>query len=157
MTDTDIRRVLVAVDDSVDALRAVDLAIAVGVVTGAELRFVHVTGDGALRRSLAPGVSETQVLDRLSRDADALLRHVTGRAERAAVSSTAAALVGEPEVELIGEARTWRPDLVVIGRSASGAVGAPYVGRVTRHVLEFSDVPVVVVPRTAARLEIRSR
>lgn len=144
---TDIQRIMVAVDDSADALRAVDLAVALAALLDAEVRFVHVTADGAFRRALVPGGVESQVQDRLDREVDALLAHVSGRAQRSGVRSSTASHVGEPEAELIGEARTWRADLVVIGRSRSGLLGAPYVGRVTRHVLEFSEVPVLVVPR----------
>jgi nucleotide-binding universal stress UspA family protein len=140
------QRVLVAVEDTPAGFRAVDVAIALAVTTGAELRFVHVTSDGTFRRTLAPGVSEAQLVDRLERGTTALLDHVEARARRAGVPSTGAALDGDPAAQLLTEARAWAADLLVIGRGDSGRRGQPYVGHVTRHVLEFADVPVLVVP-----------
>lgn len=145
--NAELRRLLVAVDDSAAALRGVDLAIALAVTTGAEVRFVHVTVDGALRRALAAGGAEGELQDRVGRGVGALLDHVATRAREAGVRYATTSLFGEPAAEVITEARSWRPDLVVVGRSQSGVIGAPYVGHVTRHILEFSEVPVLVVPR----------
>ena len=47
---------------------------------------------------------------------------------------------------VLEEARRWHADLVVVGKSARSASGDPYVGAVTRHVLEFCEQPVLVVP-----------
>lgn len=140
------RRVLVAVADSPAGLRAVDAAIALAATAGAELRFAHVTSDRSFRRRLPPGVSEAQLVDRLERGATALLDHVGGRARSAGVRSSGVALEGDPAARLLTEARSWAADLLVIGCADSGRPGQPYVGHVTRHVLEFADVPVLVVP-----------
>ena len=142
----DLRRLLVAVDDSAAALRAVDIAVRLAAASGAEVRFVHVTGDGTLRRALAPG-GEGALPDRVGRGVEALLDRVAAQAREAGVPCSVRALAGEPEAEVIAQALSWGADLVVIGRSQSGAVGRPYVGHVTRHILEFSDAPVLVVPR----------
>jgi nucleotide-binding universal stress UspA family protein len=154
--NADLRRLLVAVDDSAAALRAVDIAVRLAATTGAEVRFVHVTGDGALRRALSPS-GEGELPDRVGRGVEALLDHVAGRARQAGVACSVGSLFGEPEAEVVTEARAWGADLVVIGRSQSGAVGQPYVGHVTRHILEFSEAPVLVVPRPRAAVSGRSR
>ncbi|CAI9400289.1 universal stress protein [Nocardioides sp. T2.26MG-1] len=145
--NADLGRLLVAVDDSAAALRAVDIALRLATANDADVRFVHVTVDGTLRRALAPGGGQGELQDRVGRGVGALLDHVAARARRAGVRYTVESLLGEPEVEVMAEARSWAADVVVIGRAQSGAVGRPYVGHVTRHILEFSDVPVLVVPR----------
>ncbi|MBN9946213.1 universal stress protein, partial [Listeria monocytogenes] len=43
-------------------------------------------------------------------------------------------------------AREWQADLVVLGKSSRSASGEPYIGARSRHVLEFADQPVVIVP-----------
>jgi nucleotide-binding universal stress UspA family protein len=152
-----VERVLVAVDDSAASLQGVEIAVGLAASTGAEVRFVHVTGDGALRRALAPGGGEDALRDRVDRAVGALLDHAAARAKAAGVRHTTAALFGEPEAEVVTEARAWDAGLVVIGRSQSGAVGRPYVGHVTRHILEFSEVPVLVVPRPRSAPGPRAR
>ena len=40
----------------------------------------------------------------------------------------------------------WRADLIVMGKTDRRATGRPYVGSQTEHLLEFTRIPVVVVP-----------
>jgi nucleotide-binding universal stress UspA family protein len=54
---------------------------------------------------------------------------------------------GTPGPVILRVAREWSADLVVVGRAGRAAQGEPYVGSQTRHVLEFSDRPVLVVPQ----------
>ena len=54
-----------------------------------------------------------------------------------------------PAALLLDAARSWDADLLVLGRSDVGRVGPAYVGAVTRGVMEFSEAPVLVVPRPA--------
>ena len=122
-----IDRILVAVDDSPPALAAAAFAVDLAREMSATLRFVAVA-------------------DR-DRDPDAVLRHVETLARRAGVSSSATAVRdGEPYEALLDAAAGWRADVVVMGRSDKRASGRPYVGSQTEHLLEFADVPVVVVP-----------
>ena len=47
------------------------------------------------------------------------------------------------------EAQAWAADLTVMARSQRRhRAGDPYVGSETAHVLEFTEQPVLVVPRT---------
>jgi nucleotide-binding universal stress UspA family protein len=50
---------------------------------------------------------------------------------------------------VLAQAREWRADLVVLGRSREAGVGDPFIGGQTRLVLEFTDIPVLVVPPPA--------
>lgn len=124
-----LNRILVAVDDSAPALAAAELAIEFGRQLGSsELHFVTITEAG--------------------RTTDAILRHVDGLARKAGLSPTLTAIDdGEHPFELLLDtARSWQADLVVMGRSDKRRPGAPYVGSQTEHLLEFTDVPVLVVP-----------
>jgi nucleotide-binding universal stress UspA family protein len=114
-----IRRILLAIDDTPAALAA-----------------ARVANDDRVPPS--SGNSE--------RAAASVLRYVAGMAQRAAVPVDEAQLVGEPAATILDEASTWSADLIVVGRAGSSGFGAPYIGGRTRHVLEFADVPVLVVP-----------
>lgn len=147
MTLEPFARILVAVDDSPAALAAARVAVALAARSGARLRFVHVLGDGELVRALAtPGERGLQVDQRRSTASQALLRHVAAEAARAGVAAETVGLEGHPAALLLTDAREWAADLVVLGRSDEHGPGRAYVGTVTRHVLEFADTPVLVVP-----------
>jgi nucleotide-binding universal stress UspA family protein len=138
-------RILVAVDDSPASLAAVHEAVALASLTGGLLRFVHVIADGELVRGLARlGRGEELDVTR-SGASTSLLRHVEAEAHRAGVAAETVSLAGETAGLLLGQAQSWDADLVVMGRSDVSGAGRPYVGAVTREVLEFSEVPVLVV------------
>lgn len=147
MTSRPFTRILVAVDDSPAGLAAAQVAVDLAAPTGATVRFVHVIGDGELVRALQTLGHDGALATARSAAADSLLRHVAGVAERAGVPAETSSLSGEPAALLLGAAQHWDADLVVMGRSDVRGPGRPYVGSVTREVLEFSEAPVLVVPR----------
>jgi nucleotide-binding universal stress UspA family protein len=76
------------------------------------------------------------------------LRHVTALAEEAGLSAASTTTDGGHAFEvLLRVAAEWEADVIVMGRSDRRRPGQPYVGSQTEHVLEFADIPVLVVPR----------
>jgi nucleotide-binding universal stress UspA family protein len=53
---------------------------------------------------------------------------------------------GDHRVDGVDRADEWDADLIVVGRSDLRRPGQPYVASQTEHVLEFTRLPVVVVP-----------
>jgi nucleotide-binding universal stress UspA family protein len=141
-----IGRVLLAVDDSPAALAAIRAAVELCAATGARLRALTVIGDHHVTEPLGRGADAATVSVRQGRAAQAVLRHVERLCGRAGVAVETAALEGEAAPRVLDEARRWAADLIVLGRVGHGGPGQPYVGGQTRHVLEFADVPVLVVP-----------
>jgi nucleotide-binding universal stress UspA family protein len=123
-----LKRILIAVDDSAPALAAAELAIELGRDPSTELHFVTVTEAG--------------------RTTDAILRHVAALAARAGISATFTDIPdgGNPFERLLAAAHDWGADLMMMGRSDKRRPGEPYVGSQTEHLLEFTDIPVLVVP-----------
>jgi nucleotide-binding universal stress UspA family protein len=76
------------------------------------------------------------------------LRYVARLAEHAGVGCETAEITGEVTESVLDQARSAGAKLIVIGRSSRHDAGHPYVGSHTRHVLEFSDIPVLVVPHS---------
>jgi nucleotide-binding universal stress UspA family protein len=141
-----IHRVLLAVDDSADSLAAARLAVDLAARHGHLLRAVHVSADGALDEALRTASARPGVGTRRGRSEAAVLARVQRLAEEAGATVEVALLHGEVARVLLEEARRFGADLVVVGKSTRATYGEPYVGTVTRHVLEFSEQPVLVVP-----------
>ncbi len=125
-----IDRILVAVDDSPTALAAASMAIDLAATQHARLHLVTVT-DG-------------------QHDAARALHHVTALARRAHLEPrTTTTEGGQPFEALLRVAADWGADLIVMGRSNRRRPGAPYVGTQTEHLLEFTHIPVLIVPDPA--------
>jgi nucleotide-binding universal stress UspA family protein len=159
------RRILVGLDDSSGGLAGARFALDLAVPLHARVRFVHVVADGQVLRGLhavrGAGVrgaavrgggaeehgDDDAITERRLHEAQSLVQHMLGEARDAGVAAEATTVQGAPAPVLLAEARDWGADLVVLGHAGSTGPGGQSVGGLTRSVLEFSDCPVVVVPR----------
>jgi nucleotide-binding universal stress UspA family protein len=147
-----MERMLLAVDDSPAALSAARTAIALAAICHARLRVVNVVVDGRIGEALSsPQAGTNDLAERRRLAGSSVLRHVARLAAAADVPTEVAQLYGDAAHTILEDARSWRPDLLVIGLSSHDGVGTPYVGPQTRHLLEFAELPVLVVPAGEAR------
>ncbi|WP_369077306.1 universal stress protein [Paractinoplanes hotanensis] len=131
-----IARILLAADDSPAALAAARLCVELAGHCGASVRTVVVrTG-----RETEPAGEPT---------GDPVLRYVRHLADSTSVPFEGIVVSGSVVPSILEQARAYAADLIVVGRSDIRGTGRPYVGHHTRHMLEFADQPVVVVPYTA--------
>jgi nucleotide-binding universal stress UspA family protein len=123
-----IRRVLVAVNDSSPSLAAMRFGIGLATSVGGELGVVTVVD--------------------ADQDAGPILRHVVAMAAEAGQQPTVMTVRdgGAAFEAILAEASAWDADVIVVGRSDHRPTGRPFVGTQAEHVLEFSELPVVVVP-----------
>jgi nucleotide-binding universal stress UspA family protein len=143
-----IQRILVAADDSPDSLAATRLAVQLARELRARLRAVHVSADHGVEATIEAATG-APVGGRRSEAGVALLARVAALAVAGGVTVETELLTGRVEKGLLEAARDWGADLVVIGKSGRSVVGDPYVGSLTRHVLEFAEQPVLVAPTPA--------
>ena len=139
------RRILVAVDDSPAGLSAARAAIEVAAGSGASVRAVTVLRDHALAGALRP--EPVSAAARLAAGGRSVLTWVAEQATARAVECDTVERDGEPARQILEEAEDWGADLIVMGRSDRRGPSSPYLGSETAHVLEFTDRPVLVVPR----------
>ena len=141
-----IERILVAVDDTRDSLAAARVAIELAAALHAELRAVHVGVDHGLPRAVQAASGRPGADARLVEAGAAMLARVTALAAARDVAVGVEVLTGEIAPAILDFARRWPADLVVLGKSSRSASGEPYIGARSRHVLEFAEQPVLIVP-----------
>jgi len=135
--------ILVAVNDSPAAFIAVDVAIEQARRLGATLHAVMVV-DRSEGEHLKPEPAALD--DRRELAAHAVLRHVSARAEAAGVDVHARRCLGRVAAEILSEARRVHAVMIVMACVDRPGHAIPTIGSHTLHVLEFSTVPVLVVP-----------
>lgn len=141
-----MKHILLAVDDTPAGLAAAAVAVELAAGEGGQLRAVHVLVDGAVEAALEREGSAAAVRGRRDLGARAVLRHVADLAGAAGVPVELRALRGEPARLILEEADAWPAHVIVLGGAGRGRWGEPYVGSAVRRVLEFAEVPVLVVP-----------
>jgi nucleotide-binding universal stress UspA family protein len=141
-----IKRVLLAVNDSPDSLAAARVAIELAATFKAQLRIIHVSPDHLLDAALQAASGRPAADVRRAQAGAAILTRVAEQAEAAGIDAETVLLGGDAGPVVLDAAQEWGADLVIVGKSARSARGEAYVGTQTRHVLEFADQPVLVVP-----------
>lgn len=139
-------RILLAVNDSPAGLAAARAAIHLGEQAGGQVRAVHVLGEPGASAGLHRGSPRVEVDDRRTGDSAAALDYVVGLAGHSGVPVEALTFHGQPARVILDQASAWGADVIVLGRSGVRHVGQPFVGSQVLHVLEFAEVPVLVVP-----------
>lgn len=116
---------------------------------GANLRVVTVREQEALDRH--PGAIDAAALARhADLAAPAALNHVKTLAAAAGVDVSFSQRAGRVAAEILAEAREVGASLIVVALVDRTGNATPYIGSHTLRVLEFSAVPVMVVPLQGA-------
>jgi nucleotide-binding universal stress UspA family protein len=135
--------ILVAVSDSPAAFKAAGVAADYARRLGASVRAVVVIESGVLDKHLN-GTAETAHRRQLA--AEAALRHVAALCATAGVEVTGSQRAGTVAAEILEEARAVDAMLIVMACVDRPGRALPYIGSQTLRVLEFAEVPVLVVP-----------
>ncbi len=143
-----MKRILLAVDDSPAGLAAARAAVTLASQTSAQLRAIHVLVNGEVARELHERSELAGTDDRRERGSTAVLQYVTDLATRSDVAIETHSLRGQPARVILNQATAWPADLIVLGRAGHRHIGQPYIGSDVRHVLEFTTVPVLVIPHS---------
>lgn len=144
-------RILVAVDGSPNAERALDHAAALAKATSASLRIVHVVDVGLLGYGPELAINVEGLIEARYAFAQKVLAAARSRAEAAGVAAETAQLdTRDPTVHVaatIAEAAAaWPADLVVLGTQGRRGVERWLLGSVAEGVARRSTVPVLLVP-----------
>jgi len=150
-----IKNILCAIDRSPSSLQAFGYAIALAKWQSARLNLLEVIEEaplpGVRRAPTSDGVpSETRRT--LERD----LRRVLTARRASAVKVEISMRTGNVVQEILAQARTSRPDLLVIGTHGRGGVQRLVLGSVAEKVLRLATCPVLTV-RRGVRLARRNR
>ena len=148
------RNILVAVDGSPDADRALAQAIDLAESEHTHLTLMtavaHIPASAYLTPAISALIADTQA------EAQAILRRALDRVPEDLPVTTI--LTDQPiRTALISQIKTGHHDLVAMGSRGRGAVRSALLGSVSHYVLNHSPVPVLVVhadhPRKVEPLE----
>lgn len=132
---------LVAMDGSDNALRALKHAIHWASARGQTLHVVHV--QPRIRPSrLMP---RTVIEDHYERQSQAALKPARDLLKGADVTAVVEECLGEPAVTLAAYASKYKCEQIVLGNRGHGTVATLFLGSVAMKVLHLAEVPVTLV------------
>jgi nucleotide-binding universal stress UspA family protein len=146
-------RVLVAVDGSQAAERALKLACDLAGRCGSAVTLIHVRGRSHAR-TVSPDLRAYAESEHLDITTDELVRVEGERiltdarsqaAELGVRASDVALMVGDPSTCIVEQAREHRNDLIVMGQRGLGSLGALLMGSVSHKVTQLAPCACLVV------------
>ena len=146
------RRILVAIDASVQSERCLDHAIALALDQGAALRIVHAVD------YIAPPFDTTNVAEGQLHDAyidagNAVVASALARAGARGLTVDAAVIdTNDPRRPaadaILRDIAEWHPDILIVGAHGRTGLARLFLGSVSETILRSASVPVLVL-RTA--------
>jgi nucleotide-binding universal stress UspA family protein len=139
------RNILVAVDGSADAERALGHAIDLAECANARLTIFSAVPAPPTLTYATPGASAlADIQEKAREETESIVRAAL---ERVPQSVSVTSVVADEPVKpaLIEQIEAGGHDLVVMGSRGRGAVRSVLLGSVSHHVLHHTDVPVLIV------------
>jgi nucleotide-binding universal stress UspA family protein len=137
------RRFLLAIDGSVASLAAARGALDFAALCGARIRVIAVVEEGPGPHPQSPEHREAQL-----QDAVAYVRRLGAESHVEVEAALRRRAGAEPYELILEEADQWSADLLFMGRRSHHGLGRALLGSQAEHVLEFAQLPVVVVPES---------
>lgn len=137
----EVRKLLVCVDGSRASLEAARVGIDLAAGWHSEVRAVYV-----VETSEVDGAPDPALVASLRESGRAILARIAGIGAAKGVKVVQELLEGEPFDAILGDARTWRADMIVMGRTGRTGPGRALLGSAAERVLEFTERPVLIVP-----------
>jgi len=138
-------RILIAIDNSEIGIHATRVGLELASALGAQVAFIHVIGAAASDDAWMPVASPE-----LSQPPDHRIAQVLASlGEGVPIPDDAAKFVpvGDPAESIVGTARGWPADLVVIGSHGREGLDRVLLGSVAEGVARRAPCPVLVVRR----------
>jgi len=141
------RKILVPVDGSRYSLNAVCMAARLGKMHGSELMIVHVIDESLLDQLARFSAKNREaVREELRSSAQGFLIDMRCEASKELAATTEIQIKeGVPHEVILEEATQWGADLIVMGKLGRRGIAHILLGSVAERVIEFSEVPVLVV------------
>ena len=143
------QRIMVPVDGSETATKALVAALQMARDTGGRVRLVHVLEEMAYLAGFEQYAGySADLLDLLREGANKVLDDALAIAQAAGVQADSVLFddLGQRLAEVVAEAaRQWQADLIVVGTHGRRGVGRVLLGSGAEQILRLAPVPVLVI------------
>lgn len=141
----EFKKILIAVDDSANAMGAAKLGFALAHNLNSQIGLVYVVDRSRevvnADLGITPEQSRTVLLYEAENTIEQLIR--TNQNIEGIARFTPE---GSPEKEILRIARAWEADLIVMGSHEKSGLERLLTGSVTKYVVSHSAIPVLLVP-----------
>ena len=142
-----LKKILVAYDGSPHSKQALNWAIDLSLLSGAQVAAVKVFEGSRLYPAMSEmgGKSFPALLDEIRREDQRLMDEVAAVGKSKGVTVKGDILQGNIAEQILKYAKDYNFDVIVAGTKGHGALEQLLMGSVTRNLVSLSSIPVLVV------------
>lgn len=140
-----LKKILVAYDGSTHSKKALNWAIDLSLMSGAEVLAVMVFGESSIFDTAEPGASVLVALEEIRRDDQRMIDEAVAVGKNRGVCVKGEILEGDVAGEILTYAEQHQVDMIIAGAKGYGQLEELLIGSVTRKLVSLAHVPVVVV------------
>jgi nucleotide-binding universal stress UspA family protein len=141
----EFRKILIAVDDSAYSMKAARTGFTMAHRLNASIALVFVINKSNevfnTDLGITPQQSKTVLLKEAEETIDQYIKIYGGIDEVFRFTPE-----GFPETEILGIAKEWNADLIVMGTHGRSGLSKLFSGSLTDHIIKHSEVPVLLTP-----------
>ena len=144
------KKILVPIDGSDTSALGLSEAIKLAMNQGSAIRLVHIVDEYVLDYAYSPGLYATNVIETMRATGQSVLDKATAVVKESGVPVESVLLetIGGPAADLIvGQAKSWPADLIVIGTHGRRGLRRLAMGSDAEQVLRAAPVPVLLIRR----------
>jgi nucleotide-binding universal stress UspA family protein len=134
----DVKKILLAVDDSVLGMKAAWEGFTLARQLGASVGVIYVLDIANMPVNADLGITPKEHRNNLQKEVQKTLNIFPEDAERFTPE-------GDPAKEILRTTETWGADIIVMGTHGKTALGQMLTGSVAEHVLRQASVPVLLI------------
>jgi nucleotide-binding universal stress UspA family protein len=141
-------KILVPVDGSETSTRGLNEAIKIAKAQGSQLRLVHIVNEFILDVTYSAGFFPQNLIESLVKAGRSVLDAAESAAKKEGVKVESVLLesIGGVAADLIlAQAKTWQPDLIVMGTHGRRGLARVALGSDAENVVRAATVPVMLV------------
>jgi nucleotide-binding universal stress UspA family protein len=141
-------KILVPVDGSETSTRGLNEAIKIAKAEGSQLSLVHIVNEYIFDITYSGGVFPQNLIDTLVKTGKSVLDTAESAAKKEGVKVDSVLIqsIGGVAADLtLSQAKTWQPDLIVMGTHGRRGLARLALGSDAEHVARDATVPVLLV------------
>jgi nucleotide-binding universal stress UspA family protein len=141
-------KILVPVDGSETSTRGLNEAIKIAKAQGSHLRLIHIVNEFILDITYSAGFFPQNLIESLVKTGRSVLdtAELAAKKEGVKVDSVLIESIGGVAADLIlAQAKTWQPDLIVMGTHGRRGLARVALGSDAEQVVRAATVPVLLV------------
>jgi nucleotide-binding universal stress UspA family protein len=141
-------KILVPIDGSETATRGLNEAINIAKAQGSQLRLVHIVNEFIFDVTYSAGFFSQNLIESLAKTGRSVLDAAESAAKKEGVNVDSVLIesIGGVAADLIlAQAKTWQPDLIVMGTHGRRGLARLALGSDAEQVVRAATVPVMLV------------